>query len=152
MKHPIAGQETAFDARAWRAGLAGRWRVTREIADAIGPDGRFDGEAVFSEAPGGLDYVERGVLRLGGAVLQAERRALWRAEGPRVAVFFADGRPFHTFDPAAPRPEARHVCGADVYVVAYDCAFWPHWETVWRVHGPRKDYRMVTRHARPAAP
>ncbi|MEE4117604.1 MAG: DUF6314 family protein [Paracoccaceae bacterium] len=144
MKQQAIPEVTALLAR-----LAGRWRVVRRIEDRLGPGGRFDGEAVFAEVPGGLDYVERGVLVLGqGAPMQAERRSLWRAAGARVAVRFADGRGFHELDPAAACPEARHLCGDDVYDVAYDFAGRSGWGCVWRVRGPRKDYRMVTRYAR----
>lgn len=128
--------------------LAGRWQIARRIEDRRGPGGRFDGVAAFVRVAGGLDYAEAGVLVLGqGAPMQAERRHLWRADGARVAVFFADGRAFHDFDPAAARPDARHLCGADIYEVTYDFARWPDWETEWRVRGPRKDYRMITRYA-----
>ena len=137
-----------MQAEAFLRRLAGRWRLARRIEDGRGPGGSFDGAAVFLQVADGLDYSETGELVLGqGAPMRAERRYLWRAAGGRVAVFFADGRAFHDFDPAGARAEARHLCGADIYDVTYDFARWPDWETVWRVRGPRKDYRMVTRYA-----
>ena len=137
-----------MQAEAWLGRLAGRWQVARRIEDRLGPEGRFEGVAVFEPAAGGLDYTETGALVLGqGAPMRAGRRHLWRAEGARVVVYFADGRAFHDLDPEAARPAARHLCGADVYDVTYEFARWPDWETVWRVRGPRKDYRMITRYA-----
>ncbi len=71
----------------------GRWDVSREIADARGADGRFAGEASFTREGAGLAYVERGILRLGAAEMQAERRYVWSA-GQGVEVWFSDGRFF----------------------------------------------------------
>jgi hypothetical protein len=127
------------------AALEGRWRLAREIADRRGPPGGFAGEALFAAGPGGLIYREAGVLRLdGGPPMRAERGYLWRTEGGLVVVDFADGRPFHRFDPARARPEAEHPCGADLYRVAYDFTGWPVWRAVWDVAGPRKAYRMAS--------
>jgi hypothetical protein len=67
-------------------------------------------------------------------------------------VLFADGRPFHAFDPGAARPEAAHDCPPDLYRVRYDFSDWPDWQAAWEVRGPRKDYRMVSRYAPLSAP
>jgi len=137
--------------------LVGRWCLSRRIGDRLRPEGRqgaFEGEAVLERVGDAtLAYRETGTLTLAGqAPLRAERRYLWRAAGARVEVAFGDGRPFHTFDPAAPRPEARHDCAPDLYRVAYDFAGLAErparWEAAWDVFGPRKDYRMVSRYAR----
>lgn len=127
------------------ADFTGRWRVERQISDRLGPDGLFEGEAVFAPVPGGLTYHETGTLRLGqGRGFPAERAYFWRADGARIAVDFADGRPFHDFDPAA--PAAYHLCIADGYSVRYDFAGWPAWQAEWTVKGPRKDYTMISRY------
>ncbi len=89
----------------------------------------------------GLILTETGRLCYGAAApMQAERRYLWRADGAGIAVFFADGRPFHWFSMAA--PEAHHDCPPDNYHVAYDFGAWPRWQSRWAVTGPRKDYVM----------
>ena len=126
------------------ADFAGTWRLTRVIADALGPDGKFAGRAVLEPAgPGWLDYREAGTLTLaGGGTFQAERRYRWIFEGARVAVSFADGRPFHAFRPEGAGAGTDHPCGDDLYRVTVDFTAWPEWRTVWRVTGPRKDYRM----------
>lgn len=138
---------------SFHPGLAefdGAWRLRRTIADhRDGPDGRFEGRAVFTPEGPGLAYREEGVLRLTGQPpLAASRSCFWRADGPsRVAVSFPDGRPFHAFD-LATGAEAVHLCGEDSYRVAYDFGAWPAWQATWRVTGPRKDYTMVSRYTR----
>jgi hypothetical protein len=124
----------------------GRWAVSREIADAKGVDGRFDGTATFVREGAGLRYVERGVLRLGTAEMQAERRYVWTA-GEGVEVWFDDGRFFHGFA-LGDTAEATHDCPPDWYEVSYDFRAWPEWSSRWRVTGPRKDYVMTSRFVR----
>jgi hypothetical protein len=126
----------------------GRWTVGRRIDDRLGGGaGRFDGQAVFEAAKGGLAYRETGVLTLDtGITLRAERRYLWRADGGQIAVDHADGRAFHRFDPAD--PGALYDCAPDSYRVRYDFSEWPCWTSVWEVEGPRKDHRLTTRYQR----
>lgn len=125
--------------------FAGVWRLDRRIDDRrAGVTGRFAGQAELTPAGAGLAYVERGLLVLGTAApMTAERRYLWApGEGGRIAVSFADGRAFHSFDPGAGTAEAAHWCDPDAYRVSYDFTGWPVWRAVWEVRGPRKDYRM----------
>lgn len=131
--------------------FAGVWRIERRIEDlGGGPAGRFEGEAVLTPTAGGLAYEESGLLRLGAGVpMLATRRYLWQAAGPgRIEVAFEDGRPFHGFE-LDDGAEAAHDCAPDLYRVRYRFGDWPRWEAVWRVTGPRKDYRMESRYARP---
>ncbi len=122
----------------------GRWQIARRITDALGPDGVFDGEAVFERGDGGLIYREAGTLRLGKAEFRAERQYLWQADGRGgVTVRFADGRPFHGFD-LGDTAAADHACDPDQYRVAYEFARWPSWTSTWQVTGPRKSYVMVS--------
>ena len=132
----------------------GEWRVARRIDHAVGPQARFAGAARFSRDGTGLLYEETGTLSIEGrGAVQAERRLLWRegADG-RMAVLFGDGRAFHEIDPGEAAPRGRHLCGDDVYEVAYDFAAWPDWSSVWRARGPAKDYRMTTRYHRGGDP
>ncbi|KFE34410.1 DUF6314 family protein [Thioclava atlantica] len=123
--------------------FAGEWALTREIRHADGSEARFEGAARFVPEGEGLLYLEEGALILpGGQRMRAERRYLWRTEGGRIAVFFEDGRPFHSFAPDA--PEAAHWCDPDDYRVTYEFAHWPDWRAEWRVRGPRKDYVMIS--------
>lgn len=129
------------------ADLEGRWRLERVIEDArAGLTGRLEGESVWSPDGAGLKQVETGLLSYGAAPpMQASRTYLWR-EGPDgLAVFFEDGRPFHT---VTGRLAARHDCPPDLYDVTYDFSAWPVWESRWRVTGPRKDALIVSRFSR----
>ena len=134
-------------------GFAGRWALARRIDDRLaGRSGTFTGSATFTPDAEGLTYDETGSLTLGDAPpLTATRRYLWRQDGPRITVLFADGRAFHSFDPASTTAEAGHWCDPDTYHVTYDFAGWPDWTATWDVAGPRKDYRMVSRYCRSGA-
>lgn len=133
------------------ADFTGRWRIERRIDDRLaGAEGRFVGKARFTPEGAGLRYRETGELRLGsGPSFHAERTYLWRAEGGRIVVDFADGRPFHSFDPAD--PVAQHLCIADDYAVRYDFSGWPEWQAEWTVRGPRKDHTVVSVYRRAGA-
>lgn len=124
----------------------GVWQVARSIDDArSGQQGGFDGTARFERDGEGLHYLEQGVMELGGTKFQAERRYLWRTDDAGIAVFFDDGRPFHTINDTS---TAAHWCDPDQYDVTYDFDSWPVWTAQWRVQGPRKDYVMVTTYRR----
>ena len=127
----------------------GEWRIDRVIEDRLsGLQGRFEGRAWFRPEGAVLRYREDGRLRLGDAAeMTAVREYLWRNEAGRIAVDYADGRPFHEFDPS--EPVARHLCDPDDYRVRYDFSGWPDWRAEWTVFGPRKDYTMISRYARP---
>lgn len=123
----------------------GRWCLTREVADARGPDASFAGTATFSRTADGrgLELVETGRLELvGQGAFQAERRYFWQQDGAAIAVFFADGRDFHRFAPDGGQARAEHWCDPDTYKVRYDFSTWPVWQAQWCVSGPRKDYVM----------
>lgn len=127
--------------------FTGRWRLSRQIADARGPDAVFTGTATFIPDAQGLRLLETGELRLQGqGAFQAERLYLWRQAGAAIAVFFADGRDFHRFDPRGAEVTADHWCDPDTYKVRYDFTDWPLWQAEWRVTGPRKDYVMRTQY------
>ncbi|HKK98593.1 MAG TPA: DUF6314 family protein [Marivita sp.] len=128
--------------------FVGTWSVARTIADHLGgPDGQFIGTARFEPSGDGVSYHETGSLTLGEhPAFHAERRYYWRQVGELISVFFEDGRPFHSFDPA--HPTSSHWCDPDTYRVTYDLADWPVWRSTWDVSGPRKAYKMVTTYTR----
>ncbi|WP_415920208.1 DUF6314 family protein [Tateyamaria sp. SN6-1] len=126
------------------ADFEGDWTLRRDIFHADGTVGRFDGTAQFVPDAGGLAYVERGLLRLGaGSGMSAERRYRWDAD---LAVYFDDGRFFHHVP--AQGGVTAHWCDPDQYDGRYDFGEWPGFSVEWRVRGPRKDYRMVSRYDR----
>jgi hypothetical protein len=129
----------------------GLWQLSRAIEDMRGPgSGQFEGIARFNADGAGLAYAEEGRLTLAGqAPVTATRRYLWRPGGDGgISVLFEDGRPFHRIWPGRLMPDDTHVCTPDLYHVAYDFRGWPAWSATWRVVGPRKDYRMVSRYRR----
>lgn len=131
------------------ADFAGTWHIDRRIDDQLGPPGWFTGTARFEPVAGHFAYHEQGLLHLGdGPAFAAERRYFWRADGEEIAVDFADGRPFHRFDPSHPVVTAEHDCAPDFYRVSYDFADWPAWQAEWQVRGPRKNYGMVSAYRR----
>ncbi len=129
-------------------GLAGAWRVTRRIEDALaGGTAHLDGEARFEPDGEGLRYGETGTLTLpGGQSFAATQSYLWHFD-PLPRVLFADGRLFHVFDPAEPEAEIVHLCGEDLYRGRYR-VFADHWEAEWRVKGPRKDQASLISYRR----
>ncbi len=131
----------------------GLWQINRKIEDRMLPGvGLLAGEAWFLRQGDGLHYVERGQLRFANQPpLETRQSYVWRAEGSRIAVSFADGRPFHRFEPDW-RCAAAHWCDPDQYDVGYDFSGWPDWSATWVVRGPRKDYTMRTRHTRAGPP
>lgn len=128
----------------------GAWRITRTVADRRDKaDAHFTGSARFMPDGPVLRYVETGRLEMGETVLEAEQSHLWRMDGNRFCVCFADGRPFHSFDASVLQPEARHDCAPDLYLVRYDFTNWPAWIAEWTVTGPRKDYVATSQYSRP---
>lgn len=122
----------------------GTWRLNRQISQPNGESFSFSGQATFTWRINQVVYQESGKMRApNGQVLEADRVYVWQpAPGNRIDVLFDDQRFFHTF--CAREPHAEHLCGDDHYVVDYEFAQWPQWQSTWRVTGPRKDYTMVS--------
>lgn len=132
------------------ADFAGNWRIARLIDDrAGGRQGALNGTARLTRAGDGLIYTETGVLRFDGQPgIRAQQIHRWTPDGAAIRVDFADGRPFHRLSLAGASHKAHHDCPPDSYLVRYDFATWPDWTTTWTVHGPQKDYTMITRYVR----
>lgn len=124
--------------------FAGRWRLEKRISAEGQAPARFEGHAEWVPVAEGLAYTEHGQLWVGAAApLEAERRYLWRAG---LAVFFDDGRFFHTVPAQGGR--AHHSCPPDKYVVDYTFETWPSFTATWHVTGPRKNYVMTALYER----
>lgn len=124
------------------AALQGTWRTLRVIRHADGMRARFAGETRWD----GGRCIEAGTLSQGGHDLQAHRTTHWQATPTVLRVDFVDGRPFH--DVPSIGGTAHHDCPPDTYVLTYDFSAWPCWSIRWRVTGPRKAYRALTRYVR----
>jgi len=126
------------------ATLEGRWALSRRIVHADGSEHALEGVAVFLRSGPRLIQDEEGELSGDGLPrpVRAVRRYLWLQDGDRLECLFEDGRPFHGVPLGVARPETTHFCPPDRYHVSYDFSEFPDWRSVWRVEGPRKDYRM----------
>lgn len=130
----------------------GEYTVSREITDArAGGTSRFEGRAVIKPHDGGAIYTETGTLVMSSQRFAAERSYVWREEAGRIYVAFADGAPFHDFDPQKGGAATEHLCGEDMYRGGYDFSEWSCWAVRWDVSGPRKDYASVTWYVRQTA-
>ena len=143
MPHPIS------DLRAF---LLGSWRTSRRIRDfRLGACGRFEGQTIFQPAADGLVQEESGDLHFGAYRGGATRRYRIAIDPSGTAmVHHADGSPFHALDLSSGTADIAHQCADDMYRgryrVLHDNCFW----VTWHVTGPRKQYRLVTRHVRSA--
>lgn len=133
--------------------LEGKWQLTRSIMDRRnGMNGQLSGMAVFTNtAPHELTYVEEGELHYGQQpAMTAKRQYIWRAVEAggvqKIAVHFEDGSPFHSIALDRSMPDDDHLCDPDYYFVSYDFSHWPKWQAEWKVLGPSKDYRMISRY------
>ncbi len=126
----------------------GKWQISRHIQDfAADQHLQAQGLAVFTLGDACVQYQESLSLTLpGGSVSHATRQYRWQEEGADIVVFFDDGRPFHAFDPNAALQQCHHACDPDDYAGTYDFSGWPVWQVTWRVRGPRKDYRLISRY------
>jgi hypothetical protein len=133
-----------------RAFLLGTWRIVRRIHDArLGISGRLEGCARFTPAPGGLCYEETGQLAFGDYEGAATQRYWFAIDAPHAAeIHRADGSPFHRLELSSGTDDIVHHCADDRYHGRYRVLDADRLTIVWRVTGPRKRYRLATRHER----
>ncbi len=124
----------------------GRWSLTRTIRDArAGQTLSAEGTALLSRSNDGLTYDEDVILRIPGqAEMKGTRRYLWRESVDHIAIYFDDGRYFHTLSLGLSQFSDHHDCAPDSYDASYDFSNWPRWNVRWVVSGPRKSYEMDT--------
>ena len=127
----------------------GAWKLDRVIDDArAGQRMVLSGNAVFSPNASGLRCEETGMLNVPEQPpMEARQTTFWQPCDAGIAVFFADGRPFHEF-PLERVADVHHDCPPDDYRGRYDFTVWPRWTLSWRVRGPRKDYAMLSTYQR----
>ncbi len=120
--------------------FVGRWHFDREVCHADGSKMQVIGSATMDWQDDALIYLERGTMKLPlGRPISTERRYLWQ---PGLRVHFEDGSFFHIVPPLG--GQATHWCPPDDYHVEYDFEHWPKWQSIWRVNGPAKAYKMTT--------
>lgn len=122
----------------------GLWQLSRRIDHADGTQARFDGQAHWAAAKGGLTYTETGQMLIANAApMPAQRRYFWRAD---LSVWFDDGRFFHHVPGGG--GSTRHWCDPDLYCGDYAFKDWPAFTVEWTVSGPRKSYVMLSHYKR----
>ena len=125
--------------------FAGRWRFRRRIEGLSAAPGQvFDGIAVFSPVPDGLNYQESGEA-------WPDRRATslkWRAVGQGVDLCFADGSDFHHLDLSNPVASAWVEADGVRHELSYNFTRWPDWRAIWRLRDPASDTTMITDYRR----
>jgi hypothetical protein len=128
--------------------LTGGWRIDRRLTDhRTGTAGSFAGPASFAPTDGSLlHYLEEGELAFGGHRGPASRKLIYRGRPDGTAdVQFADGRAFYHLDARSGSWRGHHDCGRDGYDVTGELLDAASYQEHWRVHGPGKDYEIVTR-------
>lgn len=144
--------------------VRGGWHLDRVLTDyRTGTEGWFTGAALVApappdpleppggppEQPGEWRYTEHGELRFAAHTGPASRQLRYQARPDgTVAVRFADGRPFYVLDLRTGQAQAEHGCGPDHYLLSHRVLAADLLEEEWRVRGPAKDYRAITRLAR----
>ncbi|HEY4311104.1 MAG TPA: DUF6314 family protein [Pirellulales bacterium] len=129
--------------------LKGEWRLSRRIHDLrLALRGQFEGRASITTVTDGLLLSETGSLMFGEHVSDASQRYRIALGRDGAQVFRADGSHFHDLDLSSGTARILHHCGEDIYRGRYRVLDDDCFVVAWRVTGPRKDYRMATRHAR----
>ncbi|VXC44622.1 conserved hypothetical protein [Arthrobacter sp. 9AX] len=151
-----------FDLRAYLLGQTpatpetvppnGRWTINRDLLDrADGTRGTFSGVVHFVSADdGGLDLREEGIMRWPAFTGPATRAYVLKttARPDTLAVYFPDGRPFHSMSFTPEENRDRHWCDPDTYRVTYTYGGPDNFSYSWDVTGPSKDLLLTSRLAR----
>lgn len=123
----------------------GEWMVKRIVLDRAGM-GRvvFDGSVIIDRDR----FDERGEGLFNGYSSSATRIYRLQFSPGRAIVLFPDGREFIRLD-ERPVQTVLHHCGNDTYRGRFLFLSPAAWIEIWRVTGPRKNYRSVARYQRP---
>ena len=135
------------DLRSWFEQLPGQWQLTREISSGD----QFVGNAMFSAHDSvRLLLEETGRLELAnGQSVTASRQWLWSLSDDTLLVEFAENPPraYHQIPLVRTgdgwQGEADHLCIDDTYDGAYFVGE-NQMKIAQKVHGPNKDYEIVS--------
>lgn len=124
--------------------LVGRWSLRRRLRDdRLGMSGRVAGELLIRpDADGSLEWEESGELEWGSLRAQVRRRTILRRTDDGWWMTFDHGGLFHPWRPGI---VVEHPCAADLYrgIIRIDSE--DRMRVLWRVTGPAKDQRLMTR-------
>lgn len=119
--------------------FCGIWNVRRKIFDQrTSSYSHFEGQACITPT----QFDEHGDTFANGAKLRSRRTYSLVTERNRVTVRFPGMREFVCIDDAASQQLAHH-CGDDFYKGRVVFLSTNGRVEVWRVFGPRKDYRSI---------
>lgn len=122
----------------------GAWSVRRSIVDLRnGLRSSFEGAATITPDR----FEENGEMLSGGARLKSARMYRLAYSDSGVSVRFADARDFVEIGDGALQPLLHH-CGEDIYDGRLAFLTINRWVEIWRVSGPRKDYRSFATYRR----
>jgi len=112
--------------------------------------GKLLGQAHFIPAGSCLLYEERGMLTFGAHCGAAEQSYKYdfACGNARACVTFRDGRAFHDLDLSHGQAVVSHACGLDLYAGRFIALDPSHWQSAWKVAGPRKDQEILTLYSR----
>jgi hypothetical protein len=151
--------------------LLGSWTLTKTLTYSRGGrSGTWSGEATFAPLADTLQvlaYEETGIATLEPSMetFEARHALLYDCSADdRVEVFFdeatkrddpvdimAGKRFFHSIDLSSPERPFKHPCGPDMYYGRLLCTSSDLFVLDWRVEGPRKLGRVVSRFRRVGA-
>jgi hypothetical protein len=119
--------------------FCGTWNVRRRIFDVNTQScARFEGRASITP----VQFDEHGDMLANGAELRSSRIYRLDCEGRGVTVRFAGSREFIRVEEAASQ-RLTHQCGDDLYRGRLAFLSANRWVEIWRVFGPRKNYRSI---------
>ncbi|HYD30075.1 MAG TPA: DUF6314 family protein [Azospirillaceae bacterium] len=133
-----------------RAFLTGVWKVERSVmGESPLALGHLRGTARFEPSGQTMRYEEQGCLSFGRSTVAAVRRLLFDFPAPtRAEVQFPDGQPFHQLDLATGDATVEIERDGTRWRGHYTVLDQRNWCVVWRVTGPCRDFRSVTRYSR----
>lgn len=125
--------------------LIGSWHVSRRIVPFNGgPIWTFGGRAEI-DARG---FVEDGAMSTAGATIAAGRRYLLHRDRTGAALIHKHDGSFFAALGRDPVQVVSHLCGDDTYRGRFLFLDADRWVEIWRMRGPRKHYRSVSRYVR----
>lgn len=123
--------------------LIGTWRFVRTLTDlASGQHGTATGTLTIVEHDAWLSWSEVGELSWAGSTVPVTRELrLVPATTGEWRMTFADGRPFHPWQPGS---VVEHLCRLDVYRGRIELLGEDEVRVEWTVNGPDKQHRYLT--------
>lgn len=142
LKRLLRRPETSLDPDTF----FGKWDVRRKVIDhRAGSIYTFAGQATLSAT----SFEEHGEISIGADVFPAIRTYKLAFEETSVRVLYSSGNDFIGLG-FRPSQAVSHLCGSDTYTGRFFFCSEDEWVEIWRVKGPQKRYKSLTRYRRTA--